>query len=342
MEKKPYLVDWAITHQCNLKCRHCRGMRVGEMDSTRAKEIINEIAELKPGWVIIEGGEALLRKDLFDILKLARQKGLDVHLISNGTLLNVEIRTILKQLGVKLMISIDGATKETYESIRRGAKFEKVVRAAKEAASDGLLESINFTLMKDNYLEIPGIMALAASIGLKRVTFIGLKSCESYENELLSAKEYAEAIRLACDGAVKTGVEFYFDEPFFWPVVKEQKLQVGLPTANTGIVSQETNACIFGEYLFIEPNGEVKPCSFAPMVLGNVKEKSLVTIWQDNLASPLMERIRSYTSRTGNCKSCKYLTDCKGCRSRTFVLTGDWFAADPVCPIYNKSEVNTK
>lgn len=333
LKKNPYLVDWAITHQCNLKCRHCRGMQKGEIDIARAKEIINEIVELKPGWVIIEGGEALLRKDIFDILGLARQKGLDVHLISNGTLLTPETRAILKRLGVKLMISIDGATQETYETIRRGAKFEKVVRSAKEAANDGLLESINFTLMKDNFREIPGIMTLAASIGLKRVTFIGLKSCESYENELLSAAEYAAAIKLACDGEAKTGVEFYFDEPFFWPVVKEQKLKARSPATNTGILSQETNACIFGEYLFIEPDGEVKPCSFAPMVLGNVKEKSLVTIWQENLASPLMEKIRSHTSRTGECKDCKYLIGCKGCRSRTFVLTGDWFAADPVCPL---------
>lgn len=333
MEKKPYLVDWAITHRCNLKCRHCRGMREGEISPARAKEIVSEIAALQPGWVIIEGGEALLREDLFEILTLAGQQGLDVHLISNGTLLTQEIFSKLKQIGIKLMISIDGATQETYESIRRGAKFEKVVETAEKAVAAGLLEAINFTLMKDNYTEIPGIMELAAAIGLQRVTFIGLKSCESYENELLSSPQYAEAIRLACEGAAKTGVEFYFDEPFFWPVVKEHKLDVKLPTENTGILTQATNACIFGEYLFIEPSGEVKPCSFAPMVLGNIKQKSLVTIWQENISSPFMDKIRSYTSRTGYCKTCKYLADCKGCRSRTSVLTGDWFASDPVCPL---------
>ena len=342
MDKKPFLIDWAITYQCNLKCRHCRGMRYGEIDSVRAKEIVGEIAALQPGWVIIEGGEALLRKDVFEILALAREKGLDVHLISNATLINQGIFSRLKQLGVKLMISIDGATKETYESIRRGANFEKVVETARQAVAAGLLEAINFTLMKDNYKEIPGIMDLAAAIGLKRVTFIGLKSCESYENKLLTKEEYAEAIKLACEEAVKTGVEFYFDEPFFWPVVKEGKLKVRPPAENTGILSQETNACICGEYLFIEPNGEVKPCSFAPMVLGNVKDKSLVTIWQENMASPLMDKIRSHTTRTGYCKTCKYLADCKGCRSRAFVLTGDWFASDPVCPLNKEMKENTK
>ena len=333
MEKNPYLVDWAITHRCNLKCRHCRGMREGEIGSERAIALIDEIAALKPGWVIIEGGEPLLRKDLFDILTLARQKELDVHLISNGILLNPEILAALKRLGIKLMISIDGATKDTYESIRRGASFEKVLQNAGDASREGLLESINFTLMKQNFHEIPGIMALAVSVGVKKVTFIGLKSCQSYQDELLSAGEYIEAIKLACEGAVSTGVEFYFDEPFFWAVVKEQKLLAHLPVESTGILSPASTACIFGEYLFIEPNGEVKPCSFAPMVLGNIKEKLLTTIWQENMSSPLMDKIRNHSTRTGNCKTCKYLIDCKGCRSRTFVLTGDWFASDPVCPI---------
>ncbi len=333
VEKNPYLIDWAITHRCNLNCRHCRGMREGEIDVARAITLVNEIATLKPGWVIIEGGEPLLREDLFSLLTLARNKKLDVHLISNGMLLNSEIVKDLKRLDIKLMISIDGGTKKTYETIRQGANFDKVVRSARDSVKAGLLEALNFTLMKQNFHEIPDFMALAADIGVKQVTFIGLKSCQSYQEELLSATEYIKAIRLVCEGASKTGVEFYFDEPFFWPVVKEQKLLAHLPVESTGILEPATSACIFGEYLFIEPNGEVKPCSFAPMVLGNVKGKSLVKIWQENMTSPLMQRIRNPDSRIGKCKNCKYLVNCKGCRSRTFVLTGDWFASDPVCPI---------
>ena len=54
--KFPHLVDWAITGKCNLSCRHCRGMLEGELSTERAKKLIAEIAELRPGWVIIEGG----------------------------------------------------------------------------------------------------------------------------------------------------------------------------------------------------------------------------------------------------------------------------------------------
>jgi AdoMet-dependent heme synthase len=331
--KYPFLIDWATTYKCNLSCRHCRGMREGEISSERIRGLLDEIAQLKPGWLIIEGGEPLLRDDIYELLTLARRKNLEVHLITNGMLLNSDWLSSLKKLGIRVMISIDGGNKETYENIRIGANFEKVVKVAVGCVQEGILEAINFTVMKKNFREIPEIFKLAASIGVKRVTFIGLKSCASYTEELLSADEYAEAIRLACEGSIKTGVEFYFDEPFFWAVVKEKKLTVKLPLENAGILFSKTTACIFGDYLFIEPNGEVKPCSFAPMVIGNVKEKPLDTIWQENLSSPLMSQLRDPGTRNGNCRSCCYLTDCKGCRSRTYVLTGDWFADDPVCPL---------
>jgi len=52
-----------------------------ELSAERAKKLIDEIDELEPGWVIIEGGEPLLREDLFELLGLMQQKQLEVHLI---------------------------------------------------------------------------------------------------------------------------------------------------------------------------------------------------------------------------------------------------------------------
>ncbi len=308
-------------------------MPEGDLSTERARKLIDEIAELKPGWVIIEGGEPLLRDDLFELLSLMRQRQLEVHLITNGMLISPQILATLKQLGVKLMISIDGATPETYQSIRHGASFEKVVQSARECVKEGLLEAINFTVLKRNYTEIPGIFELAASIGVPKITFIGLKPCEGYPLELLSPQEYEKAISFVCQASLKTGIECFFDEPFFWAVVRELGLTAHLPAESTGILLPSTSACIFGEYLFIETNGDVKPCSFAPMTLGNVNEKPLGSIWAEMLSSPFFQQLKDCKTRTGSCQSCQYLEDCKGCRSRTYILTGDWFAADPCCPL---------
>ena len=332
-ERFPLFVDWAITAKCNLSCKHCRGMPEGKVSTQRAKKLIAEIAELKPGWVIVEGGEPLLREDIFELLGLMQQSKLETHLITNGMLLNQQILATLKQLGVKVMVSIDGATPATYETIRNGAVFEQVVQSAKSYAKEGLLEAINITLLKTNYTEIRGVFELAASIGTKKVTIIGLKPCESYTDQLLTPEEYGEAIKLACHAAQETGAEFFFDEPFFWAVVREWGLIPQTPAVNTGILASSTTACVFGEYIFIEADGDVKPCSFAPIALGNVNEKSLVEIWDEMLSSTFLRRIKAPESRTGYCQGCRYLADCKGCRSRTFALTGDWFSADPVCPL---------
>ena len=332
----PRLIDWAITPKCNLSCRHCRGMAEGELSTERARSLIDEMVKLRPGWVIVEGGEPLLREDLFELLDLMRQKQLETHLITNGILLTPRMLTTLKSLGVKVMISIDGATAATYEAIRGGASFEKVVEQARNCAKEGLLEALNFTVMKTNYAEIPGIFEMAKSIGVKQITIIGFKPCHGYREEVLTPEEYEVAIRLACAGAQKTGIGFFFDEPFFWAIVKERGLAAQMPVLNTGILASSTSACIFGEYLFIEPDGEVRPCSFAPMIVGNVNEKPLDIIWQEMLTAPFFRQIRETESRTGYCRECQYLVDCKGCRSRTFMLTGDWFASDSCCPLVLK------
>jgi radical SAM protein with 4Fe4S-binding SPASM domain len=305
----------------------------GELSTERALALLDEMAGLNPGWLIIEGGEPLLRQDIFTMLEKANRLGLEVYLITSGMLLSGQIIEKLSRLAVKVMISIDGATKATYEAIRPGANFEQVLEAARAASRAGLLAAINFTVLRKNYHEIPAITALAASLGKIKINFIGLKPCHNYQEELLTPGEYEAAVRLTCEAAARNGVEFFFDEPFFTAAVKEWGLELAVPGGGAGIVVPQKSACIFGDYLFIEPSGDVKPCSFARLVLGNVNDSSLGSIWEEAQKLPLLMGIRDLSKRTGHCLDCSHLQECLGCRSRTFALTGSWFASDPACPL---------
>ena len=274
-----------------------------------------------------------MRDDLFEILGQFQQADIPVYLITNSMLLTDRILSVLKNMAVKLMISIDGANAQTYEAVRNGADFGRATYWTGECARSGLLEAINFTVLKSNYKEIPAFFELAASLGVKKVNLIGLKPCHHYKRELLNPSEYLEAIQMTCRGSRETAVDFFFDEPFFQAAVKKYQLLPPKSASAAGILAPSTSACIFGEYLFIEPDGTVKPCSFSPMSIDTVNGTSLVDIWRHMNTAAFFKRIKSPATRHGHCSNCGYLDDCKGCRSRTYALTGDWFGSDPCCPL---------
>ncbi len=333
MLDKPYMVDWAITMKCNLNCQHCRGMTPNELSTEETLKVAQEIVELDPGWIIIEGGEPLMRDGIWEILKVLQ--GLDVNLITNGTLITSDSLNIkrLKDLGVKVMLSLDSPYPEVYERIRTGAKFKEVVHNGEKLANQGILHSINLTLSKHNYKDLPKMFSLAHSIGAEMINILGLKPCEKYETQLLSKEEYKTAILSACESA-NNGVGFFFDEPFFYACLEEWNINPPKPSKQSKILTSETSSCIFGEYMFIEPNGDIKPCTFAPYVVGNAKE-GIAKVWDSMKNSDFLAKIRNPETRTGACRTCKYLYKCKGCRSRAYALTDDWFASDPACPLSN-------
>lgn len=336
MKHKPFMVDWAVTTKCNLQCYHCRGLPEEELPTEVAINVAKEIVTLEPNWVIIEGGEPLLRDGLWDILKNLCTNGLDVNLITNGMLLTAEIVEWLKALNIKVMISFDSPEPTLYERIRVGAKFDQVTQNIEKLINKGLLHSLNFTISKMNYKMIPDLFFFCKSTGVDMVNIIGLKPCVKYEEQLLTREEYQMAIFSTVESADKTGVTFFFDEPFFWACVESWKLQVPRPQRDSKILIPNDSRCILGEYIFIEPDGGIKPCTFAPYVVGNART-GISEVWTAMGEDEHLSKLKHPNISTGRCQGCKYLNNCGGCRVRTYTLTGDWFGSDPICPLFESS-----
>jgi len=329
---QPYLIDWAITDKCNLNCLHCRGMVSPQLDGEKILEVARQIPSLEPGWIIIEGGEPLLRQELFEVIEIIYKSGIKIYLISNGMLLDENIARRLAKFDVNLMISIDGADKESYEKIRRGASFEKLKESVTIANEYKILDSCPVTVGRHNYEQLDKIFQFAKDIGYKKITFLGLKPCTDYKNYVLSGEQYKSIFFSLIEYQKKYMLDIYFDEPFFKPFLQEHNINYSAEGEN-GIIVPDSSSCIFGSYMFIETNGDVKPCTFAPMVIGNLTKKNLSEIWADMQNSELLKKIKDFSTREGDCKKCKYLYECGGCRSRTYSLTQSWFAADPSCPL---------
>ena len=328
----PYMIDWAITNRCNLDCLHCRGMGKEELDSRTILRVAEEIPSLKPRWVIIEGGEPLLRKELFEIIEIIHKSNIKIYLISNSMLFNEDFARRFAELNVNLMISIDGADRETYEKIRRGASFERLKKSVAIANKYGILDSCPVTIGRQNYNQIDQLFKFAKEIGYKKITFLGLKPCQDYEKYVLSGEEYENFFFSVIRNQKDYQMDVYVDEPFFKPFLKKHHVDY-YPNPENGIIVPDVSRCIFGEYIFIETNGDIKPCTFAPVAIGNVNERSLNEIWKDVQNSELIKKIKDFSTREDPCGECKYLNECGGCRSRTFNLTGNWNGTDPSCPL---------
>ncbi|MBN1591828.1 MAG: radical SAM protein [Candidatus Coatesbacteria bacterium] len=332
MLDNPHLIDWAITNRCNLKCVHCRGMAQEELDSETLLSVAEEIPALNPGWVILEGGEALLRDELWDIIDILHRRGIRLYLISNGMLLNRMSVERLAESAVRLMISIDGADRGSYESTRIGASFSRLRESVALAGEFGILDSCPVTIGKHNLHEVSNIFRFVKELGYSKITILGLKPCQNYSEYALTGAQYRELFKELIGLRESVGMDMYVDEPFFKPFLLEEGISFERE-AEDGILVPDLSRCVFGEYIFIETDGAVRPCTFAPVSMGSVKGSTLTALWKEMQDSQLVSEVRDRERRSGACRICRHIDDCGGCRSRAFALTGSWTASDPSCPL---------
>ena len=195
----PMYVDWAITSECNLNCRHCVGMEQGELTGEEAIKIANDIIGLSPKWVILEGGEPLLREDLHQIGGMFKREGIDVFVITNGNAFNQDRLQKLASFSPKVLFSIDGADEAVYEDTKRGARFEVAKEWAAQCAALGIFCGITTVLSKLNLGQVRELIQLTESLGGARIIFLPLKpfgkdevSTGYYRQYALTPKEQEE------------------------------------------------------------------------------------------------------------------------------------------------------
>ncbi|MFH1674134.1 MAG: radical SAM protein [Pseudomonadota bacterium] len=117
-----------MTYRCNLNCVHCycnltlddTNACEQELTTQEIVDLIDQIADRGCLWLLITGGECLLRKDFFDIWTYAKKRGLLLTLFTNGTLITPEVADFLKEWPpFSVEITLYGATSYTYESVTR-------------------------------------------------------------------------------------------------------------------------------------------------------------------------------------------------------------------------------
>ena len=380
LDEKPILIFWEMTKACLLKCRHCRAEAIpnplpGELSTEEGKELIDQIRGFGEPYpvLILTGGDPLMREDLEEILRYARNSGLRVGIAPAVTEKLLSSLEMLSRYGVRFIsISLDGM-RETHDYIRgvRG-HFEATLEVLRGLADDGdrWILQVNTLVSKESVIDLPEIAHLLTGLGVKIwELFFLIKVGRGVELTDLSPREYEDVVHFLFEVS-KYGIEVRTVEaPFFRRVYLTRRGEMVEDVSGGGdYVDRIARRHGLGDLyrrltrrltdlmgpqmgkpsmrsaqtrdgygiLFVSYNGDVYPSGFAPYRLGNVRSEDIVRIYREN---EILRRIKRAEFR-GRCGSCEYRHVCGGSRARALALTGDILGEDLAC-IYRLNSIGS-
>lgn len=289
-----------VTSRCNLRCIMCpkttfsKEWVMGDM-SMETYSKISRYFPLVEEVYLNAWGEPLLNPHIWEMAALARKAGCSVGITTNGTLLTEDAVAQIIRLVDVIGISIDGATPYTYEQIRIGARFDRVLdnvkallAARRKARQEKPFVSLLFIKMKENINELPAFIELAGRLGVDEVIASNLSYVAKFEDDNrrtfslnASCREFTKSVEEARGKAEKYNLSFrvYPQRPRSIPYCEARPL----------------------EELYISWNGDVSPCVYLNLPLkvklipriyhgrtynvpctsfGNVREEDLLAIWE--------------------------------------------------------------
>jgi MoaA/NifB/PqqE/SkfB family radical SAM enzyme len=180
----PTRLDFEISNQCNLECSMCNGFFSSAIRRNREKlpplpRPYDDafLAQLEPFLPHVRkanflGGEPFMIEEYLHIWERLTEvnRNAEIYVQTNGTILSDRVRRILEKLPMDIGLSFDSVHKETYERIRAGANFEKVVNNLDEIVKLTKRHKKNVQLtmcvMAQNWMELPDYYLFASKRNL--------------------------------------------------------------------------------------------------------------------------------------------------------------------------------
>jgi radical SAM protein with 4Fe4S-binding SPASM domain len=172
----PISGSFEVTLRCNLRCQHCyipperrASKNERELDLPEIQRILDEVTDEGCLWLLLTGGEPLLRRDFLDIYSYARRKGLILTLFMNGTLLTPRIAdTLAEWRPFNIEITLYGATQETYERVTGiPGSYTRCRRGINLLLERKLPLKLKTMLMTLNRHELDQMKSFASSLGVE-------------------------------------------------------------------------------------------------------------------------------------------------------------------------------
>lgn len=272
---RPLGCQLELTYKCNQRCIHCynNSGTVSQSDEELKIEewidVCHQLVKLDIFQCIISGGEpTLLGDDLFILMDILAENNVSFIVISNGLLIDKEKAKKFSRYRYDwFQISIDGSRPEIHDYIRGCKSWHKAIKAVTLLKEQNIPVIIAHTVSKINKDYLDEMIELAFLLGADGIIigptdYLG-RAIENIDKIKLSPQEYSEIYNY---------------------IIKRREENQGRIEIIMGleeVLSLRLRLHDIGnDVLLIRPNGDVKFDCIAPFKIGNVKNESLIEIWE--------------------------------------------------------------
>jgi radical SAM protein with 4Fe4S-binding SPASM domain len=314
-----------LTGECNLRCEYCYA-NSGVSTPVLAMEVLRRLSMEAAGMspqveFVLSGGEPLLHPGALDFAEEAVAQGHDVHLLTNGTLIDTDEVARRIAASVKLVkISLDGSTDEVHSMSRGRGNYARVTRAVDLLVHHGANVQVAMTVTRRNATDISNMASRYGSrLALQPLFKAGRGAGQ--DAEALTGEEYFLALS-SVDGVAPMG---------------------SLARTLEGLRGRGVRKCALADReISVAENGDVYPCQLlhAPEFLaGNIHSSSLGDIY---FGSPVLKKLRELdVDVIEECAVCPIRLICAGgCRARDYYDLGTVERAGEFCEYEKLAFIN--
>lgn len=355
----PFTIAWEVTRACAFACKHCRADAQHQRDpreltTVEGYQLIDRLAEFGSPILIFTGGDPMMRRDLFDLIAYATQKGLRCSLTPTATALPTSQRLQkAKEAGIRrIALSLDAPSAEIHDDFRQVAgSWERTMRILHTAKEVGLSVQVNTTVSTFNVDQLSQMVPFIQEVeAVQWSVFFLVPTGRAQVRYMISAQKHEQVFNWLYELSQQAPFDIKATAaPMYRRVaIQRKKAETGSDHKVTfqgagfqyadGLHRPTKGVNDGNGFLFISHRGQIMPSGFLPIDCGNVREQNIVEVYRNHA---VFNDLRHYEKLKGKCSICDYRDVCGGQRGRAFGITGDYLESDPACayePQINKQE----
>ncbi|MFC2062763.1 radical SAM protein [Chloroflexota bacterium] len=270
----PPILIFSITNRCNLHCKGCYHWAIRpevqpEMEIDKLHSIINEAKDLGVSFIMIAGGEPLVRMEILDIIKGFPE--ITFLVFTNGLLIDETVAQILKKIrNFVPVISLEGYEEETDERRGKGV-YDRIKGVVRKLKKHGIFWSVSLTVTQSNFNRVTdeSFVSNLYELGCKLFFFVEYTPVSEGTEDWLPTEEQRNEL-------INRRNSFRSRYPALFIAIPGDEEEIG------GCLSAGRG------FVHINAQGDVEPCPFAPYSDSSLRDMPL----KEALKSDFLKKIR--------------------------------------------------